>query len=162
VLLKAASGQGDPLHPSLGGTVQRPHVEPASLSMLGLHLQVVRARVLAVVGLVLAVATGATGAVAMLFAGKGDEAAQIRFRYADLLLDVSGGVPAQVQGAVEMARMEDLVKAARQDGRMILHQDHGQFHSYLVTDGQIGYLYRTRPQALRGAIITPSEAALRV
>jgi signal peptidase I len=133
----------DTLHPVKPGTVKVVEHTRNSLSLLGVSLPVQGARIGALVLAVLA--TAALVALAMLSssAAATDEPARINAKYGAWIVTLApGNVPA---AAVDVASFDDLLRLADRGERMILHEQQGTLHSYLVEDG--GALYRYRVHA---------------
>lgn len=132
----------DPLKPSQPGLLKRAREAPNTLSLLGLTLQVSTARQVAVLGGVLALA-GMLGLGLLMFqAGHGDEIARIQAKYGPLLIAVRNNDLAASGRVIEVASIDDLVKIAERDGRMILHQADGSSHHYFIQDNNLTYRYQ--------------------
>jgi len=117
--------------------------EPALFSLFGLHIPVAQARWLSAVGLALtgSAALGGWALAAVLFLRKG-EAARIQARYGSLLITVAEADLKEDGQRIVVASIEDLVKLAQKDGRMILHQEVApQSHLYFIQDGAVTYQY---------------------
>ena len=93
-------------------------------------------------------------AVVLLGIGRG-EVAKIHARYGSLIVSVAGADARDAATTMEVASIQDLVRLAERDQRMVLHQRLGtECHRYSVHDGDIIYQYYvtggqggTRPQA---------------
>ena len=107
------NGQPDPVHPAETRAAQRSVVEPSWLSILGIHLGVWPARLLSLAGLALSAAVGIVAATLMFRPGGADESVRIQSRYAPLLMNVSGALPAAPEGVVEVDHFADMAKIAR-------------------------------------------------
>jgi len=84
----------------------------------------------------------ALGGLAVLAASAGstDEPARINAKYGSWIVSLApGNVP---ESAVDVASFDDLVRLADRGERMILHEQQGTRHSYLVEDGAVLYRYR--------------------
>ena len=138
----SAADASDPLKPAQAGLLKRAHEAPNTISLLGLALQISTARQLAVMGLVLSLA-GMLGVGLLMFrARQGDEASRIQLKYGPLLIAVHGSDLAANGRVIEVATMDDLVKIAERDGRMILHQENGSSHYYFIQDNDLTYRYQ--------------------
>ncbi len=149
----ATAAAADPFKPSQKGMVQRPGTKPNTLSILFITLKVQTARTLALAGTALAVLLGGVAGWLTLQARRADEPARIQSRYAPLMLKLAEGDPAGAgTRVVRVASIDDLVKVAGQEGRMILHKNGGLAHRYFVADGELVYEYATqsRPPVAAG------------
>jgi hypothetical protein len=111
-----------------------------ALHAFGRAVTVVHARRMAVLlGLVGLTLTGVGGLV-MLLDAREQEAAAIRRRYADWIVEV---VPIDRGGATErrVASMDALARLARQYDRLILHERRGDGDAFLVEDDGVVYTY---------------------
>jgi len=132
----------DPLYPTTEGLIKQPYTEPNTLSLLGLHLQVLAARWISMVILVLAL--GGLIALAVLAYRKmntEEEPARIQRKYGKGLVSVSKGVPGRDEHVKDVATIDDLARLAEKDGRSILHAVKGKTHIYYMQDGDIVYRY---------------------
>lgn len=139
-----AAEAADPLKPVQAGLLKRAREAPNTISLLGLTLQVSTARQLAVLGGVLSLAGMLGLGLLMLRTTQGDEAARIQAKYGPLLIAVQSGDFAAGGRVIEVAAIDDLVKIAERDGRMILHQDRGSSHHYFIQDNDLTYRYQVR------------------
>jgi len=120
-----------------------PTTEPALFSLFGLDLPVATVRSVSAVGFALTGGAATGGLVlAMLLSQERGEAARIQARYGSLLINVAeADLKDQVQ-RIRVPSIEDLVKLAQRDGRMILHQELGPHsHLYFIPDGAVTYQY---------------------
>jgi uncharacterized protein DUF5305 len=142
LVLERPADKGDPIKPEQAGLVNRPHPEPNRFSLLGLSIGVLTTRVLSLLVLLAALTAAAVLARLVMRSRGDDEATQIEARYHSLLLRVrpAAGRGTESDQVIDVLKMEDLAKLATQSGRMILHEQEGSEHRYLVTDG--GTLYR--------------------
>src|SRR4029434_6368054 len=107
------------LQPVKPGLLKRPREQANTIVLLGLALEVARARQIALVVLALALSCGAL--LALRGATGNDEAGRIRRKYGPLLIDVRES-SALAGVVVEVAMIDDLVRLAEHSGRMILHE----------------------------------------
>lgn len=130
-----------PLNPTRTGSLRR--FEPSSLSALGLHLHVARARRVGLLGGGLSIAAGLLLALLLLVRGlRLDESGSIAARYGPLLLPVSSLPSASDERTIEVASIEDLVRLAEASEGPILHEQRGGIHSYLIEHEGSRYRYR--------------------
>jgi signal peptidase I len=132
----------DPLYPSTAGLLKWPSSEPNTLSLLSLQLQVLAARWISIVVLVLALG-GLTllGVLAYRSAKTDGEPAHIKLKYGPLLVSVRDRHPGRTERVVEVETIDDLAKLANKDSRPILHVVKGQKHLYFVQDTGLVYRY---------------------
>jgi signal peptidase I len=134
----------DPLRPSQSGLLKGSRVEPNTLALLILRLNVAAARALAVCGIALSlVAAVALGSYLLRRTDPADEASRIEAKYGDQLLSVLTSDTPRTKHVYELASMDELVKLAERGGHMILHTTTGITHSYVVQDADKTYRYRT-------------------
>jgi hypothetical protein len=132
----------DPLVPTTEGLIKQPYTEPNTLSLLGLHLQVLAIRWISLVVFVLAL--GGLIALAVLAYRKmntEEEPARIQRKYGKGLVSVSKGAPGRDEHVEDVATMDDLARLAEKDGRSILHAVKGKTHIFYMQDGDIVYRY---------------------
>ncbi|HEX5166747.1 MAG TPA: signal peptidase I [Thermomicrobiales bacterium] len=134
----------DPFSPTKAGTVEEPATIPATISMLMLDVKVVTARQIAIVGLGLSVLGGLVVAIMLFSALRAAEPHRVKARYGHLLIQVSDSDLGMIGRVVEVISIDDLVRVAEREGRMILHQQHGAVHDYFVQDVDVTYRYWTR------------------
>jgi len=140
-----------------------PTTEPVLFSLFGLDLPVATVRSVSAVGFALTGGAATGGLVlAMLLSQERGEAARIQARYGSLLITVAQADLKEDAQRISVASIEDLVKLAQRDGRMILHQELGpQSHLYFIPDGAVTYQYMVteegsiaektqKPKGLRG------------
>jgi len=117
--------------------------EPTLFSLFGFDIPVVTTRWLSAVGFALTggAATGGLALAAVLSRQRG-EAARIQGRYGSLIINVAEAYLREDGQRILVASIEDLVKLAERDGRMILHQELGPHsHLYFIQDGAVTYQY---------------------
>jgi hypothetical protein len=138
------SGSGlNPLQPVKPGMLKREREQANTIVLLGLALEVARARQIALVVLALALGCGALLAVRGRRAAWNDEAAQIQRKYGPLLIAVRENCA--IAGAVvEVATIDDLARLAERSGHMILHEIEIEqsVSRYVVQDAGVAYCYR--------------------
>jgi signal peptidase I len=136
---------------SQGGAGTR--VETAYLHALGLGFTVAEARRLAkllgLAGLVL----GGLGAALMLVARRDHEAASIRRKYEDWIIDVLPD-PARAVGERRVPSMDALARLAQRYERLILHERRDEGDAFLVEDDGVVYAYVVRDWSRPHAVVT--------
>lgn len=140
-----AEAETSPFAPSTIGTVNESRTVSNSLTLPGYELDIALARGLAQLGLGLSVAGGLVLLVLIGYASHADEPARIRSRYGPLLITLRGSDLGDEVRLIEVASIDDLVKVAEREGRMVLHQESGSIHQYFVQDVDVTYRYQTQP-----------------
>jgi signal peptidase I len=128
------------LQPVKPGLLKRAREQANTIVLLGLALEVARARQIALVVLALALSGGALLALRGRGATGDDQAAQIRRKYSPLLIDVRES-SALAGTVVEVATIDDLARLAERTGRMILHATEQGVSRYVVQDDGVAYCY---------------------
>ena len=152
---------GDPLSPARGGSIKLPSMVDNSFSFLGMKLPVTIARLVTLPAFLLAGLTAVGLARPILAARHEDEQARIQARYGPMLLEVRGEGSQPEQPVIEVASIEDLLKLASRDGRMVLHSREAGTHQYTVVDGETRYRYRSARTSAIASVraLAPREAA---
>ena len=164
----AASGSGpsagsagqvstaNPADSSLAGSVSVPAVATRDLRLPFVHPSVPMARKGALAGLVAAILIGLIVYALARLAMRRDEPARIRTRYGPLIVSVTGKSSlATSEHLVTVDSIEDLVKVADGEGRMVLHEVRGGADDYYVQTEDIIYHY----QAMRDGSASASVPA---
>src|SRR5665213_221460 len=153
------------VEPSTAGSVSVPRTTSANLSIIGLNPSVSASRRVAAWVLLACVLALLGLGILLREASRAPEADRIAARYGAIL--VAGERPAALGGAgtVRVANIEDLVKIAEYQGRMILHCVGESGRDYFVRDQTLTYLYSTRDQPSGGRatqeavpVVTPNTA----
>ncbi len=143
--LQLVASDTDPLKPSQSGKLSRTVIQPNSLSILGLELEVSTARAISLAALTISVSvTEVLGMVAFYTARQG-EAAKIQLKYGSMLIPVQDGNLAAntKRRIVSVGSIDGLAKIAETNGSMILHLTRGNESYYLVQVADALYCYRT-------------------
>ncbi len=150
-------------HPSSSGSVAGFTTHATPLVILGHHTTVtpLRRLVLWILGvdLVLLLALGA----AVRRARRGPEISQILSRYGDVVLSVKGSPAFDEEGVTDLASMEDLVRLAELQGRLVLFAPEADPPVFFVRDLAMSYRYEPRtvpvPAAPSGhvAVVNPQS-----
>jgi len=132
----------DPFRPTATGSLEVSQQEPNQLSLLVVPLDVTVARLLSVIGGALSL----VGLLALVLLGlrarNADEPSRIRAHYGYWLIPVRDAGPKARNGVVDVATMESLVRLAEHYDAMILHEESGELHAYLVQAGEVMYRYQ--------------------
>ena len=142
----------DLLNPSQLGLLPVTRQAANTLSILGFQFNIAVARQAAIAGLVLALAGILIIWLPMFRAGQADEVSHIQAKYGSLLVNIrDSSLLASNQPLIEVATIDDLVRIAERDVRMILHQDNESTHRYFVQTAEVTYHYEVKsngPQIL--------------
>jgi signal peptidase I len=154
VKVKVSSGMGDEANPFSAvttGTVSDYRSVPNHVALPGYQLPVETARRIAQAGLAVSVLGMLVLAVIVVSASTGDEPKRIRVRYGPMLVSLKGSDLGEIVRLIEVQSIDDLVRVAEREGRMVLHQESGSIHQYFVQDADVTYRYQTNPvPAVRG------------
>jgi hypothetical protein len=138
------------VHSSAAGSVSVPRTTSANLSFVGLHTSVSVCRQVAA-WILLACILALLGLGILLRKASGAaEADRIGARYGSILVAVERPEDLGGAGSVRVANVEDLVKIAEQQGRMILYCEGESERDYFVRDQTLTYLYSVLDQASGG------------
>jgi hypothetical protein len=129
--------------------IKRAREQANTIALLGLTLEVARARQIALIVLALAL-SGALLAWRGRAADASDQAAQIQRKYGPLLIDVREG-SAPAGEVIDVVTIDDLARLADRSGRMILHCVEQGVSRYIVQDEGVAYCYQA------GAPAAPAE-----
>ena len=133
----------DPLRFSQSNTIPHPQVTSNTLSILGIKLDVAKARTVALAGLAFGGIGLLISALFNIMAGAQGEPVRIQARYAPLLVSVHDINLGEGSRVASVASVDDLVKVAERSGSMILHEANGPVHTYYVQMDQLVYRYQT-------------------
>jgi signal peptidase I len=132
----------NPIFPATNELLKSPYSEPNTLSILGLKLQVLSARWISIIVLVLALGALASLVVLIYRQMQAEgEPARIQRKYASLLVNVSKGPPARDANVRDVETMEDLTRLAEKANLPILHAVKGLDNIYFLQDSEITYRY---------------------
>ena len=138
------------VQPSTAGSVNVHGTTSANLSFIGLNPSVSASRQVAV-WVLLACVLALLGLGILLRKAYGAaEADRIEARYGPILIAVERPETLGEAGSVRGANIEDLVKIAEYQGRMILHCEGESGRDYFVRDQSLTYLYSVRDQPSGG------------
>jgi signal peptidase I len=145
------AGGDNPFDVVMHGTVSEFRSVTNYLALPGYQLQVETARRMALAGLVASVLGMLVLAAIVVSASTGDEPKRIQMRYGPLLVSLKGSDLGEIVRLIEVQSIDDLVRVAEREGRMVLHQESGSIHQYFVQDAEVTYRYQTQPlPAVRG------------
>ncbi len=130
----------DPLNPSQAGLIQGTRRQANTLALLGLTLEVGKARILALVGLGLSL-----GGLLFMFLFisnkiRSSREALVRMKYGSMLVDIRDSPLDITLLAVDVITMDDLARLAERHAGTILHEVRGLVHYYFVQGD--GVIYR--------------------
>ena len=140
-------GDPDPYAPTATGSTTRSTLATNTVPLLFVSPTVSTLRTVSVAGLVIAVLLLIVLLVLLRRAGRADEPARIAGKYGDLLVTLRGSRLGRSDLMFDVASIEDLVRVAEREGRMILHETQGRVHTYHVQDADVTYRYTTAAAA---------------
>jgi len=118
------------------------------LGLPGVSISVTTARWIGAGGAALALLAALALAAPALFRLSRDEVARIRARYGSLVISIDQTDGLETVRKIQVGSIQDLVRLANRDGRIIMHQEVGAgVHRYLVDDGTVTYEYRATEPA---------------
>jgi hypothetical protein len=159
-----------PIDPSNDSQLKVATTEPNTIDLVFFAPAVQTMRVASLVAGFLATLLFLLLMVLSLLADSADESVKIQARYAHMLVALKGSLIADSGQTFDVATIEDLIRVAEREGRMVLHEtrpsEHTYFiheaeaayscseHVYYVQDADATYRYRTvdRPVADAGAV----------
>ncbi len=133
---------GEMLQPSLENFIPRTRWETNTLSLFGLPVSVLFARIASVGIFGLTIIGIAMVGWPLYQEWKRDDASRIQIQYSPVLVDVLENSLATSSRVVELTSFEDLSKLAERYGAVILHELHGNSHRYCIQDGEVTYQYQ--------------------
>jgi signal peptidase I len=138
------------VQPSTAGSVSVPRTTSANLSFIGLHPSVSVSREVAAWVLLACVLALLGLGFLLRKASRAAETDRIGARYGPILVAVERPEALGEARSVRVANVEDLVKIAEHEGRMILHCEGESGRDYFVQDQALTYLYSVRDQPSGG------------
>ena len=161
----APAGQvsaSNPAQSSLTGQVSVPAVATRDLRLPFVHPSVPSARAGALAGLLAAALLVLALYAFARIASRKDEARRIRARYGPFIVSVSANSLRPSESIVTVGTIDDLIRVADGEGRMVLHEAKGLIDDYYVQTEDITYHYQAvrrerEPRAARGAAQRPDE-----
>jgi EAL domain-containing protein (putative c-di-GMP-specific phosphodiesterase class I) len=150
--------ESDPFNQSEPDYIRKMRNRANTISILTAQLSVPSLRILALIGLVLSLAVMGASWMYIQYMVQSDPKAAIQMKYDAMMIDIHRGRTKPNLQAVEVLSIEDLAKLAEHNNSMILHENLGPVHNYLVqTDGFI-YLYSKKESDAQ----TPNESLVRL
>ncbi len=129
------------LRPVTTGDVSVPVTTSASVAIFGLHPSVAASRALALWLLLACLLASFVLGLLVRAAKRAPDVARIEARYGPLMVAVERPSSPIELGSVRVARIEDLVKIAEFQGRMIFHCEGESGRAYFVRDPTSTYLF---------------------
>jgi signal peptidase I len=146
---------GDPISPSLEGSVAETASVDGHMSLLGRELKVASLRQVAIIGLFASLLAGA--ALYFFARSSGSASGQIALRYRSMLVSVAPSALDAYDRVVEVTDLDSLGAMARQRDRMILSFERDGVHNYFIDHAGIAYVARrTEPELPVEAVAVPS------
>lgn len=141
------TGPPDTLTVNDNTTTERTATAPRTVGINGISISAIQARVISVVLLLAALATGS---IILAFARRtvpANEAAAIRRRYAALLVRVHPMSAPQGRPIIDVTTFSTLAKLAERYGLLVLHWARSGVETFVVQDENITYRYRAGTEA---------------
>jgi signal peptidase I len=143
-LIRTDSSGNDALAPNAARTINGLSSQPNTLPILGLQLQVLTARWVSIIVLVLSLAgLSLLGFFVYRNTKTEPEPARIQHKYEALLVSVPGHQPRRGEQVINVETIDDLARLAEKDGRLILHTEKKGQHFYFVQDTSLVYRFVT-------------------
>lgn len=142
-----AATTGDQLQPLQPSMLKHERIEPNTLSLFALELDISMARRIALFGLGGSLAGLLVLGLLMRRALGAGEAARIRARFGAQIITIADLEPGTGERLVQVAAFEDLAKLAVRYSRMILHNRQGTADHYYVQDDVLIYHYAVGEQS---------------
>jgi signal peptidase I len=144
-LVRDETSEADPLKWKQAGIIPGKRSEANVLSILGLKLPVLTARVISAIGLLVSVAGLVALGLPAYREARRDELAAIRLKYAPMLVEIGGQQPAHPASdsgrMIDVKSMEGLARLAQDSGTVILEQVVEEDHHFLVFLAPFTYRY---------------------
>lgn len=133
--------EADPLQPVQGSAIQRERSQRNTIGVLGLRLDVERARTLGLAGFLVGALGAVVAAAPLVSMLRGSEHARIRLRYGALI--VEGADVAEAAGArtVALGSIDDLARLAERHGSLIIAEGSGAARRYALYESGLAYVY---------------------
>ena len=134
--------EASPLKVTAMGMLPHFRQEKNLLTILGVEIPVLTARWVSGLLLVLLVGLGGWFGVPVYQDWQKGAATRIEIQYSPLLIDIQEeNLTSSDSNFVEVVSFRELSKVAERYGAVILHEEKGRFHRYLVQDGDTVYQY---------------------
>ncbi len=128
-----------PIEPSSDGQLKATVTEPNTLDLILVSPAVETVRMASLLELPVAAVLILLLVALGLRARSADESVRIQARYAHLLVALRGSAIADSGQTFDVETIEDLVRVAEREGRMVLHETRGSDHPYYVQDADANY-----------------------
>jgi signal peptidase len=140
----------DPLHPVQIGMLEQFQWTPATLKILGIEIQVERARWIAGIAVSLSLIGLAVILYPIMRSWQQGENHRIWLQYNEFLVDVDKLPKVKPTQTIDLAKFSDLANLAQSFDTLILHQDKQGTHTYLLQSGEAAYRFRLKDDATEG------------
>ncbi|MEX1158067.1 MAG: signal peptidase I [Thermomicrobiales bacterium] len=142
-----SGGEEDSLSPSRTGIVKLPEIEANTIPVLNWEVSVTLARVLAILGVILATVSAFVVATLAIQANRTGAGGRVPSRYNAMLVDISDPDPAMTgHGQIVAVRsFDDLARLAERDGQVILRHAANGIERFMVRCADITYQYSPSP-----------------
>lgn len=133
--------QTDPLTPTEQGTLNHSRSAANVIPILGMELDVPKARLLSSLGLIASLAGLAFLGVYAASLGRRSQEAFAQIKYGPLLVDARDRSLESSSAIIDIASMDDLAKLAERNNTVILYQKQNLIHFYTVRGEKQTYRY---------------------
>jgi signal peptidase I len=144
-LVRDETSGSDPLNLNVAGLIPGKREEANTISILGLKLPVLLARIIAAVGILGSLAGLVAYGLSIYRNTSQDELASVRLKYAPMLTQINAPLSKRktsaAQNVVDVKSMADLARLAQNTGSVILEQEVGAEHHFLVLSEPYTYRY---------------------
>jgi len=138
----------EPLNPVEINVVERQQQIPATLSILGLDIQVENARWIAGVAVAIAFIGISYILLPIVQSWRQGESSRIALQYSEILLDVEKLPKTKPTQTINVSSFSDLAKLAQLLRLMVLHHHKGFIHTYLLQANEAAYQYSLREESI--------------
>jgi signal peptidase I len=159
-LVQGEINGSNPLRWKLAGTLLGELKVANDLSLFGLEIPVLTARIVAIIGLMISIAGIVLLTLPVYQEAKKDELAAIHLKYAPLLVQINQSQTKRRTAStklIDIASMADLVRLAQNADQVILEQTVGDEHHFLVFSDPYTYRYIVRTPKKEEPVLEPEE-----
>ncbi|RLD10539.1 MAG: signal peptidase I [Chloroflexota bacterium] len=137
-----SDAENNPLTTTEIGILPRFRQETNELTVLGVEMPVIIARLISAGMFILSLMLGLWFGLPVYHDWQKGDATRIKIQYSPLLIDIrEENLTSGDNHFVEVISFQELSKLAERYGAVILHEEQGLFHRYLVQDGNTVYQY---------------------
>jgi signal peptidase I len=131
----------DPFNASQDGIIAGTRIQPNTISLLGLKLDVGSTRRISLVFIVISLGMLLFLAMYVSRTVRGSQEALVQVKFGSMLVDVKDKPLELSLPSIDVLTMDDLARLAEHNSGVILHEAHGLVHYYFVQGDRIIYRY---------------------